>query len=162
MWTSIARIHWRHGCPTLLGRAAQSSPEAAPRRAKGAGLYGEGADRATLQPPPLPPQIIVAPSPCADPFKLSFPQGFAWVHNSASREDENWLSTWYSWVDLNHRPPDPQSGAAPCSGTTSMNCSQGRAGRFSYPWRTPRVICCLGRVCCPSLERGDISYRRDG
>jgi hypothetical protein len=40
--------------PDLLGRAAQSSPEAAPRRAKGAGLYGDGADRATLQPPPLP------------------------------------------------------------------------------------------------------------
>jgi hypothetical protein len=39
--------------PDLLGRAAQSSPEAAPRRAKGAGLYGDGADRATLQPPPL-------------------------------------------------------------------------------------------------------------
>jgi hypothetical protein len=35
--------------PNLLGRAAQSSPEAAPRRAKGAGLYGNGADRATLQ-----------------------------------------------------------------------------------------------------------------
>ena len=34
--------------PDLLGRAAQSSPEAAPRRAKGAGLYGDGADRATL------------------------------------------------------------------------------------------------------------------
>jgi hypothetical protein len=28
--------------PDLLGRAAQSSPEAAPRRAKGAGLYGDG------------------------------------------------------------------------------------------------------------------------
>jgi hypothetical protein len=21
------------------------------------------------------------------------------------------ISTWYSWVDSNHRPPDPQSGA---------------------------------------------------
>lgn len=40
--------------PDLLGRAAQSSPEAAPRRAKGAGLYGNGADRANLQLPPLP------------------------------------------------------------------------------------------------------------
>jgi hypothetical protein len=38
--------------PDLLGRAAQSSHEAAPQRAKGAGLYGEGADRATLHPPP--------------------------------------------------------------------------------------------------------------
>jgi len=38
--------------PDLLGRAAQSSPEAAPRRAKGAGLYGEGADRAIIYPPP--------------------------------------------------------------------------------------------------------------
>ena len=37
--------------PDLLGRAAQSSPEAAPRRAKGAGLYGEGADRAIIYPP---------------------------------------------------------------------------------------------------------------
>lgn len=39
--------------PDLLGRAAQSSPEAASRRAKGAGLYGNGADRAILHPPPL-------------------------------------------------------------------------------------------------------------
>jgi hypothetical protein len=39
--------------PDLLGRAAQSSPEAAPRRAQGAGRYGEGADRATLHPPPV-------------------------------------------------------------------------------------------------------------
>ena len=39
--------------PDLLGRAAQSSPEAAPRRAIGAGLYGEGANRATLYPPPM-------------------------------------------------------------------------------------------------------------
>ena len=38
--------------PDLLGRAAQSSPKAASRRAKGAGLYGEGADRAMLHPPP--------------------------------------------------------------------------------------------------------------
>ena len=39
----------------LLGRAAQSSSEAAPRRAKGAGLDGEGADRAILHPPPKEP-----------------------------------------------------------------------------------------------------------
>jgi hypothetical protein len=34
--------------PDLLGRVARSSPEAAPRRANGAGLDGEGADRATV------------------------------------------------------------------------------------------------------------------
>ena len=34
--------------PDLLGRAAQSSPEAAPRRAEGAGLYGNGANRAMI------------------------------------------------------------------------------------------------------------------
>ena len=60
MLASIARIHWRHGCPTLLGRAAQSSPEAAPRRAKGAGLYGEGADRAII----YPPQDGLSPGDC--------------------------------------------------------------------------------------------------
>ena len=32
----------------LLGRAKQSSPKAAPRRATGAGLYGEGASQSTI------------------------------------------------------------------------------------------------------------------
>jgi hypothetical protein len=35
----------------LLGRAAQSSPQSRPRRAEGAGLDGEGTDRAILYPP---------------------------------------------------------------------------------------------------------------
>jgi len=33
----------------LLGRAEQSSPKAAQRRAEGAGLDGEGADRAIIR-----------------------------------------------------------------------------------------------------------------
>jgi hypothetical protein len=33
----------------LLGRAEQSSPNAAQRRAEGAGLDGEGADRAIIR-----------------------------------------------------------------------------------------------------------------
>jgi hypothetical protein len=50
MLASIALFHRWHGRP-LLGRAARSSPEAAPRRALRAGLEGEGADRAILCPP---------------------------------------------------------------------------------------------------------------
>ena len=38
--------------PDLLGRAAQSMPRSRPRRAEGAGLDGEGTDRAILYPPP--------------------------------------------------------------------------------------------------------------
>ena len=51
MLASIARIHWRHGCPTCSVAPRGQCPEAAPRRAKGAGLDGEGADRAILYPP---------------------------------------------------------------------------------------------------------------
>jgi len=41
--------------PDLLGRAERSSPKAASRRAKGAGLDGEGADRAIIR---LPQHIL--------------------------------------------------------------------------------------------------------
>lgn len=38
--------------PICSAAARSQSPKAAPRRAKGAGLDGEGADRAILHPPP--------------------------------------------------------------------------------------------------------------
>ena len=41
----------RHGCPFARSRRAVK-PRSRPRRADGAGLDGEGTDRATLYPPP--------------------------------------------------------------------------------------------------------------
>ena len=42
----------RHGCPICSDAPRSQSPEAASGRAEGAGLDGEGADRATLHAPP--------------------------------------------------------------------------------------------------------------
>ena len=46
-------------------------PEAAPRRAKGAGLYSEGADRATLCPPPTVGEKAMAVIQC---FSMNQPK----------------------------------------------------------------------------------------
>jgi len=45
---NIVRACWWHGRRDLLGRAELSSPNAAQRRAEGAGLDSEGADRAIM------------------------------------------------------------------------------------------------------------------
>jgi len=46
---NVTSVHRRHGRSCLLGRAEQSSPKAALRRAIGAGLDGERADRAIIR-----------------------------------------------------------------------------------------------------------------
>jgi hypothetical protein len=46
---NVTSVHRRHGRSCLLGRAEQSSPKAALRRAIGAGRDGERADRAIIR-----------------------------------------------------------------------------------------------------------------
>ena len=70
-----------------------------------------------IAPPPLLRQRAVAKSPIS-PIISSPPQRIARRQCGARAEilglfagDSVVSKKWYSWVELNHRPPDPQSGA---------------------------------------------------
>ncbi len=97
--------------PTCIGLVTPCSPPSRTLRAAfGGGPRGPSLTAAALG-VTGPMQVGTKKRPGRTPAETEQSMKMGFRTEFRTRFEQDGLSHWYSWVDSNHRPPDPQSGA---------------------------------------------------
>ena len=159
--------------PDLLGRTKRSTPKAAPRRAEGAGLDGEGVDRATLyrqhgrlpilagrfpQEPAVRSRALLYKARCLRPRDRS---SFARTSTSCKRR-KNFASPGKSGAGRLSSRQLTRGSATNFSPISHRKLRTRRSGWPSPPRASPGASSARSRSCCGAESRADIRRRREG